>query len=235
MGILVFRSLRNWAFAAALIFYLAPINQADAGEAMAAIHSAVIQFVRQHLAGSMRNSEIAVDVPAASVNFPTCTRLQLGYFGYANPFGNQTVAVHCQNPQAWTLYVPVQIRQGSKILIAAHSLSADSLLRAGDIAEHAAFPQAPPGSRTVVLDERGTALSSTAFAHRLGGWRDQGVREVRFLLGPADGHAEATRKSADLLLALGPATWPHLLARAMLAEQLYRACALLANHPYHRA
>ena len=139
-GILVFRSLRNLAIAAALVSYLAPINQADAGESMAAIHSAVIQFVRQHLAGSMRNSEIAVDVPAASVNFPTCTRLQLGYFGYANPFGNQTVAVHCQNPQAWTLYVPVQIRQGSKILIAAHSLSADSILRAGDIAESVANP-----------------------------------------------------------------------------------------------
>lgn len=103
-----------------------------------------------------------------------------------------------------------------------------------ELAEHAAFPPAPSGSRTVVLDERGTALSSTAFAHRLGGWRDQGVREVRFLLGPADGHAEATRKSADLLLALGPATWPHLLARAMLAEQLYRAWSILAGHPYHR-
>ncbi|XTI73403.1 flagellar basal body P-ring formation chaperone FlgA [Acidithiobacillus sp. AC3] len=134
-GILVFRSLRNWAIVAALGSCLAPISQADAGEGMAAINSAVTQFVRQHLPASTRNSEIAVDVPAASVNFPTCTRLQLGYFGYANPFGNQTVAVHCQNPQVWTLYVPVQIRQGSKILIAAHSLSADSVLRASDLDE----------------------------------------------------------------------------------------------------
>ena len=136
----MFRSLRNWAIVAVLGFCLIPIEPAHAGEGMAAIHRAVTQFVRQHLPANARSSEIAVDVPAASVNFPACTRLQLGYFGYANPFGNQTVAVHCQNPQVWTLYVPVQIRQGSEILIAAHSLSADSILRAGDIAESMANP-----------------------------------------------------------------------------------------------
>lgn len=103
-----------------------------------------------------------------------------------------------------------------------------------ELSEGAALPPAPPGSRTVVLDERGMALSSEALARRLGQWRDEGVRETRFLLGPADGHRAETREAADLVLALGPATWPHLLARAMLAEQLYRAWSILAGHPYHR-
>lgn len=103
-----------------------------------------------------------------------------------------------------------------------------------ELADGAPIPPAPPQSRTVVLDERGTALASEALAERLGKWRDEGVREVRFLLGPADGHRPETRQAADLVLALGPATWPHLLARAMLAEQLYRAWSILTGHPYHR-
>lgn len=89
--------------------------------------------------------------------------------------------------------------------------------------------------RTVLLDERGRAMGSEDFAALLGDWRDQGVREVRFMLGAADGHSDADRSEADLLLAFGPATWPHLLARAMLMEQLYRAATILAGHPYHRA
>lgn len=103
-----------------------------------------------------------------------------------------------------------------------------------ELSEGSTIPPAPPGSRTVALDERGAALSSAALAAKLGQWRDEGVREVRFLLGPADGHTAETRERADLLLAFGPATWPHLLARAMLAEQLYRAFTILSGHPYHR-
>lgn len=87
----------------------------------------------------------------------------------------------------------------------------------------------------MALDERGRALGSAELAALLGGWRDAGVREARFLIGAADGLGDAERASADRLLAFGPATWPHLLARAMLAEQLYRATAILAGHPYHRA
>ena len=87
---------------------------------------------------------------------------------------------------------------------------------------------------TIVLDERGRALSSTELAKTLEGWRDSGKREARFLIGAADGHDEAQRQTADLLLSFGPATWPHLLVRAMLAEQLFRATSILANHPYHR-
>ena len=94
----------------------------------------------------------------------------------------------------------------------------------------------PPASNmvTVLLDERGAALSSMTFAKKLEGWRDGGKREARFLIGAADGHDDAERERADLLLSFGPATWPHMLARAMLAEQLFRATSILANHPYHR-
>ena len=89
--------------------------------------------------------------------------------------------------------------------------------------------------RTVLLDERGKQLSSEEFAAILGRWRDDGVREARFVLGAADGHSKDERSRADLLLAMGAMTWPHLLARAMLAEQLYRATTILAGHPYHRS
>jgi 23S rRNA (pseudouridine1915-N3)-methyltransferase len=88
--------------------------------------------------------------------------------------------------------------------------------------------------RTVVLDERGRSLPSSEFAAILSRWRDDGVREARFLIGAADGHDPALRDSADLLLSFGAATWPHMLARAMLAEQLFRASSIIAGHPYHR-
>jgi len=96
------------------------------------------------------------------------------------------------------------------------------------------MPEEGSATITVVLDERGEELSSMDLAKVLERWRDDGKREVRFLIGAADGHEERQRASADLLLSFGPATWPHLMARAMLAEQLFRATSILANHPYHR-
>ena len=96
------------------------------------------------------------------------------------------------------------------------------------------LPESATNAVTVVLDERGKALSSMEFAKKLEGWRDTGRRETRFLIGAADGHDDPLRDTADLLLSFGPATWPHMLARAMLAEQLFRATSILANHPYHR-
>lgn len=95
-------------------------------------------------------------------------------------------------------------------------------------------PPLPANGVVVALDERGKTLSSTDFAKKLETWRDDGKREVRFLIGAADGHVEEQRRSADLLLSFGAATWPHLLVRAMLAEQLFRSTSILANHPYHR-
>ncbi len=88
--------------------------------------------------------------------------------------------------------------------------------------------------RIVMLDEKGMQLPSIELAQKLGQWRDDGVRECRFLIGAADGFDGEDRENADLLLAFGKATWPHLMARAMLAEQLFRATSILANHPYHR-
>ena len=87
---------------------------------------------------------------------------------------------------------------------------------------------------TVVLDERGKPLASRALAEQLARWRDSGMREARFLIGAADGHDDDLRGQADLLLGFGLATWPHMLVRAMLIEQLYRATAIIAGHPYHR-
>ena len=86
-----------------------------------------------------------------------------------------------------------------------------------------------------LLDERGRQLGSEEFAHLLGRWRDDGVREARFLIGAADGHGDAARATADLVIGFGAMTWPHLLVRAMLAEQLFRATSILAGHPYHRS
>ncbi|MFL6722006.1 MAG: 23S rRNA (pseudouridine(1915)-N(3))-methyltransferase RlmH [Sphingomonas sp.] len=103
-----------------------------------------------------------------------------------------------------------------------------------ELPERGNLPDLPRGCVTVVLDERGQDLSSTELAAKLEAWRDGGKREARFLIGAADGHEEAQRRNADLLLSFGRATWPHLLVRAMLAEQLFRATSILANHPYHR-
>lgn len=96
------------------------------------------------------------------------------------------------------------------------------------------MPPVENGTRLVAMDEKGEDLPSRVLAERLGAWRDDGVRELRFLIGAADGLDPVLRAQADLVLAFGSATWPHLLARAMLAEQLWRAVSILSNHPYHR-
>ena len=93
----------------------------------------------------------------------------------------------------------------------------------------------PPRAVLVALDRRGKAIDSAAFAKHLQRWRDDGVADVAFLIGGADGHGDSLLKKSGLSLSFGAMTWPHLLARAMLAEQIYRAQQLLAGHPYHRA
>ena len=94
---------------------------------------------------------------------------------------------------------------------------------------------APKGARLIALDETGKALTSAGFAKLLGRWRDQGVADAAFLVGGAEGLDSSVREAAALVLSLGPMTWPHLLTRALIAEQLYRAQSILAGHPYHRA
>jgi 23S rRNA (pseudouridine1915-N3)-methyltransferase len=86
----------------------------------------------------------------------------------------------------------------------------------------------------VALDRRGKTLDSEGFADRLRRWRDDSISDLAFLIGGADGHGVALLQQAALTISFGAMTWPHLLARAMLAEQIYRAQQLLAGHPYHR-
>ena len=92
----------------------------------------------------------------------------------------------------------------------------------------------PRDHRLVALDERGGTMDSAAFSEFLATTRDDGAPGIAFAIGGADGHSQAVRERAGRLLSFGKMTWPHMLVRAMLAEQLYRALAIAANHPYHR-
>ena len=92
----------------------------------------------------------------------------------------------------------------------------------------------PTGVVLVALDERGQVVSSPDFADRLAGWRDAGRSDVAFVIGGADGLAPDLRDRAAFKLSFGKMVWPHMLARVMLAEQLYRAASILAGSPYHR-
>ena len=103
-----------------------------------------------------------------------------------------------------------------------------------DAETQALLAAVPDGARLAVLDERGQALASRAFADRLALWRDAGARDAVFLIGGADGMTQAARDRADLILAFGPATWPHRLARVMLYEQIYRAFTILSGSAYHK-
>ncbi len=102
-------------------------------------------------------------------------------------------------------------------------------------AEAALLRQAiPDGAFVVAMDERGKQCSSREFAQLLRGQQDEGRRDMAFLIGGADGLAAALREDADQVMSLGQATWPHLLVRGLLAEQIYRAQQIVAGHPYHR-
>ena len=93
---------------------------------------------------------------------------------------------------------------------------------------------APEGALRVILDERGTQLSSPDWADRLANWRDQGRGDLALFIGGADGLDPAFRDQADFALSFGPMVWPHAMVRVMVAEQLYRAASILAGAPYHR-
>lgn len=93
----------------------------------------------------------------------------------------------------------------------------------------------PANALVITLDEKGRAMKSEDFAALIGRERDSGTEEICFVIGGADGHGEAIRTRATKTLALGPQTWPHMLARVLILEQIYRAVTILASHPYHRA
>jgi 23S rRNA (pseudouridine1915-N3)-methyltransferase len=99
--------------------------------------------------------------------------------------------------------------------------------------DFAAKTSARTPTNLILLDSAGRQFSSEQFAARLGTLRDGGAQQILFAVGPADGWSAAARAAAQLLLSLGPMTLPHELARVVLAEQLYRACTILAGHPYH--
>ena len=92
----------------------------------------------------------------------------------------------------------------------------------------------PHHAKVVVLDERGENIKSIDFARKIGDWQLSGVSDICFLIGGADGHLDEVRKRADLLLSFGKLTMPHMLIRAVLTEQIYRAQTILSGHPYHR-
>jgi 23S rRNA (pseudouridine1915-N3)-methyltransferase len=93
----------------------------------------------------------------------------------------------------------------------------------------------PKGAKLVTLDERGKLLTSPDFADLLAQWRDDGAQDLAFVIGGADGIAPSLRAEADFSISFGKMVWPHMLARTMLTEQLYRATTILAGSPYHRA
>lgn len=105
------------------------------------------------------------------------------------------------------------------------------------IAEEAAAINAliPEKSVLIALDERGQNVDSAGFARHLGGWRDDSVPSVVFMIGGADGLSPELQRKAKLRVAFGAATWPHQMVRVMLLEQIYRAATILSGHPYHRA
>jgi 23S rRNA (pseudouridine1915-N3)-methyltransferase len=93
----------------------------------------------------------------------------------------------------------------------------------------------PDGAHIVMLDAKGKGMTSEDFADFLGALRDAGTRDLAFVIGGPDGLGPLPGKKPGRSLAFGPQTWPHLLARALLSEQIYRAMTILAGHPYHRA
>jgi len=95
-------------------------------------------------------------------------------------------------------------------------------------------PKLQGATKIIAMDETGENWTSGKFAKMLSAWRDDGTREARFLIGAADGLSAEERASADHFFSFGKATWPHMMARAMLAEQLFRATSIIAGHPYHR-
>ncbi|MSO93158.1 MAG: 23S rRNA (pseudouridine(1915)-N(3))-methyltransferase RlmH [Rhodospirillales bacterium] len=92
----------------------------------------------------------------------------------------------------------------------------------------------PQEAIVVALDQKGTALPSAIFAQKLKGWRDTGVKTLAFAIGGAEGLDFPVLQRANMILSLGAQTWPHMLVRGMLAEQIFRAQCIITGHPYHR-
>ncbi len=150
-------------------------------------------------------------------------QLLLAAVGRLRPGPERDLFEHYRHRLGWPLSVK-EVEEKRPLPVA------ERIFREGELL----LAQLPQGSLLLALDERGKQLESPAFAERLAVWRDDGRNHVTFMIGGADGHSENVRRRADFLLSFGAMTWPHMLVRGMLAEQLYRAECILANHPYHR-
>ena len=107
---------------------------------------------------------------------------------------------------------------------------AERMAREGDLLLNAI----PDGATVVALDERGKEMRSTVFAEKIRTFQDNGTNNLVFLIGGADGYDEKVKAKADIKISFGSMTWPHMMVRAMLGEQLYRASTILQGHPYHK-
>ena len=125
-----------------------------------------------------------------------------------------------------------RIQQGAELIEVESKLPAGATRQQDEGAR--LLRHCPAGIPVVACDPRGRDTSSEALAAMLQRWRDGGLTSACFAIGGADGHGEALLARAEARIAFGSATWPHMLFRAMLAEQLYRATTILAGHPYHR-
>lgn len=111
---------------------------------------------------------------------------------------------------------------------------AERMAREGDLIVKAIASHAPANAYIIALDERGKDLRSPEFASKINHIQEQGISDLIFLIGGADGYDPAVKQQANFLFSLGKLTWPHMMARAMLAEQIYRASTILSSHPYHK-
>ncbi len=155
---------------------------------------------------------------------PHIVNLLLAAVGRSRPSPERSLFDHYAARLTWRLQL-MEVEEKRPLPVAERRARETALLQA----------VIPKGATLIVLDERGKSMGSVAFAETLGAWRDSGRQDLAFVIGGADGHDEKLRREADLLLSLGAMTWPHMLVRGLLAEQLFRAEAILANHPYHRA
>jgi 23S rRNA (pseudouridine1915-N3)-methyltransferase len=144
--------------------------------------------------------------------------------GKAKPGPEQDLLAQYIDRLPWTVDVKEIAPNKDQSAEVRKTREADALLKA-----------VPEGSVIIALDERGITESSEKFAARVAGWRDGGARTLAFIIGGADGHGEMILKKARHQLSLGAMTWPHMLVRGLLMEQLYRAHSIMTGHPYHRA
>jgi 23S rRNA (pseudouridine1915-N3)-methyltransferase len=133
-------------------------------------------------------------------------------------------------------YVARAAASGRQIGIKAVEIVEVEAKPSGDARAEAAalFKATPDDGKRILLDERGAEWTSRQLAEKLARWRDDGVPNVTFWIGGADGVSQSVRDNADEKLAFGRQTWPHRLVRAMICEQVYRALTILCGTPYHR-